>query len=122
LSLFGGGIKKNWKTFFYLSGIFYICVTNQLKKKMETLKFKAIITGPEAYLPEGVKVEDFEITEQDVLEVIEEGETSEDAIAYIKEEYCATWEQHWCKVTLLTEEEFDDLMKPAGPVPPPKVS
>ena len=69
---------------------------------METLKFKAIITGPEEYLPGGVKVEDFEITEEDVLEVIEEGETSEDAIAYIKEEYEAEWGQHWCRVSLLT--------------------
>jgi hypothetical protein len=88
---------------------------------METLKFKAIITGPEAYLPGEIKVEDFEITEQDVLEVIEEGESSEDAIAYIKEDYCAAWEQHWCKVTLLTEEEFDSLSKTSGPVPPPRV-
>jgi hypothetical protein len=88
---------------------------------METLKFKAIITGPEAYLPGEIKVEDFEITEQDVLEVIEEGESSEDAIAYIKEEYCAAWEQHWCKVTLLTEDEFDSLSKTSGPVPPSRV-
>jgi len=44
---------------------------------METLKFKAIITGPEEYLPGGVKIDDFEITEQDVLEVIEEGESTE---------------------------------------------
>ncbi len=89
---------------------------------MDTLKFKAIITGPEAYLPEGVKVEDFEITEDDVLSVIEEGESSEDAIRYLKQEYCSDWEQHWCQVTLLTEEQFDNLMKPSGPVPPPRVS
>jgi len=78
---------------------------------METLKFKAIITGPEAYLPEGVKIEDFEITEEDVLEVIEEGESSEDAIAYIKEEYCAEWEQHWCKVILVTLEQYKKMPK-----------
>jgi hypothetical protein len=78
---------------------------------METLKFKAIITGPEAYLPEGVKIEDFEITEEDVLEVIEEEETSEDAIAYIKEEYCAAWEQHWCKVSLIPLEQYEKMIK-----------
>jgi hypothetical protein len=78
---------------------------------METLKFKAIITGPEAYLPEGVKIEDFEITENDVLEVIEEGESSEDAIAYIKEEYCAEWEQHWCKVSLVPLEQYEKILK-----------
>jgi|LakMenEpi03Aug12_release.lakeMendotaPanAssembly.Ray.scaffolds.fasta_scaffold1942712_1 hypothetical protein len=87
---------------------------------METLKFKAIITGPPEYLPGEVKVEDFEITEEDVLDVIEEGESSDDAIKYIKQEYCAAWEQHWCSVQLLTLEQFEELTRPNGPVPPPR--
>ena len=78
---------------------------------METLKFKAIITGPKEYLGSGFLIEDFEISEEDVLEVIEEGETSEDAIAYLKEEYCNEWEQRFCKVNLLTTEEFKKLKK-----------
>jgi len=78
---------------------------------METLKYKAIITGPKEYLKDGILVEDFEITENDVLEVIEEGESSEDVIDYLIEEYCATWEQRWCKVTLLTLEEFEEVNK-----------
>ena len=78
---------------------------------METLKFKAIITGPKEYLPGGVKIEDFEITEVDVLEAIEEDESSEDAINYIKEEYCASWEQHWCKVNLVPLERYDEIIK-----------
>ena len=76
---------------------------------METLKFKAIVTGPKEYLGSKVLIEDFEITEEDVLEVIEDGESSEDAIAYLKEEYCATWEQRWCKANLLTLEEYEEI-------------
>jgi hypothetical protein len=78
---------------------------------METLKYKAIVTGPKEYLKDGILVEDFEITENDVLEVIEEGESSEDVIDYLIEEYCATWEQRWCKVTLLTLEEYEEIKK-----------
>lgn len=74
---------------------------------METLKFKAVITGPKEYLPGGSKIEDFEITEEDVLDVIEEDESSEDAINYIKDEYCAEWEQHWCKCVLVPLEVFE---------------
>lgn len=78
---------------------------------METLKFKAIVTGPKEYLGSKVLIEDFEITEEDVLEVIEDGESSEDVIAYLKDEYCNEWEQRWCKVTLLTLEEFEEVKK-----------
>jgi hypothetical protein len=79
---------------------------------METLKFKAIITGPKEYIPGGVKIEDFEITEVDVLEAIEDEDgTSEDAINYIKEEYCASWEQHWCKVNLVPLERYNEIIK-----------
>jgi len=77
---------------------------------METLKFKAIISGPKEYLPDGVKIEDFEITEEDVLEAIEDEDgSSEEAINYLKEEYCAAWEQRWCKVNLLTLEQFEAI-------------
>lgn len=76
---------------------------------METMKFKVIITGPKEYFPERLRVEDFEITEQEVLEVIEEGETSEDVIEYLKEEYCAEWEQHWCRAVILSLEDFEKI-------------
>jgi hypothetical protein len=74
---------------------------------METLEFVALISGPEEYLPGGVKIENFEITEEEVLEVIDDGESSEDAINYLKEEYVAEWEQRWCKVVLFTLEEYE---------------
>jgi hypothetical protein len=78
---------------------------------METLKYKAIITGPKEYLKDGFLVEDFEITEEEVLEVIEEDESSEDVIDYLIQEYCAEWEQRWCKVSLVTEEEFEKIKR-----------
>jgi hypothetical protein len=77
---------------------------------METLKFKAIISGPKEYLPGGVKIEDFEITEEDVLGAIEDEDgSSEEAINYLKEEYCAAWEQRWCKVNLIPLDEFEAI-------------
>ncbi len=86
-------------------------MTQENKSQMETLKFKAIITGPEAYLPGGVKVEDFEITEEDVLDEIQENESSEDVIKYLKDEYCAAWEQHWCSVQLIPLEKYNEVLK-----------
>lgn len=77
---------------------------------MESLEFKAIITGPEEYLPNGVKVEDFVITEDDINDIIDECEDREDAIAYIKEEYCAEWEQHWCNVSLVPAGKIVELL------------
>jgi hypothetical protein len=73
------------------------------------LIFKAIVTGPKEYLPEGTLIENLVISPYDVEEVMEEGETEEDAIEYIKEEYMAEWEQRWCKVQLLSEEEYQKI-------------
>lgn len=71
----------------------------------------AIIKGPKPYLPEGIKFEKFEITQEDIDEFLEEGQHDrwEDAIQYYKEEYAAEWEQHWCSVTFLSESEFNEL-------------
>jgi hypothetical protein len=74
-------------------------------------KLIAIVVGPKEYLPEGIKVELFEVAQDDIdcfLEEVEE-ETEEDAIQYYKEEYIAEWEQRWCQVMLLTEEEFKKI-------------
>lgn len=78
---------------------------------MET-KLIAIIVGPKEYLPEGTKFEKFEITQEEIDDFLEDGEedeTEEDAIQYYKEEYIAEWEQRWCQVMLLTEEEFKKI-------------
>jgi hypothetical protein len=81
---------------------------------MADLKFVAIITGPTEYLEGGVKVEDFTITWDDIVDACEdlddEGTPSEEevveAIEYLKEEYAAEWSQRWCNVTLLAQEQF----------------
>lgn len=81
---------------------------------MEDLKFVAIITGPKEYLKGGVKVEEFLITWDDIVDACEdlddEGNPSEeevvDAIQYLKEEYAAEWEQKWCRAILMTEDQF----------------
>jgi hypothetical protein len=72
-------------------------------------KYKAIITGPNEYLPGGVLVESFEITQDEINEYLseEDDETEEDAINYYKEEYIAEWAQRWCTAQLLTEEKID---------------
>lgn len=86
---------------------------------MKDLKFVAIITGPEEYLEEGVKVEDFTISWDDILDAIEdldeEGNPSEegvvDAIQYLKDDYAAEWEQRWCRAILMTEDQFELVKK-----------
>jgi hypothetical protein len=71
-------------------------------------KYKAIITGPKEYLPGGVLMEEFVITQDDINEYLgeEDSETEEDAINYYKEEYIAEWAQRWCTAQLLTEEKI----------------
>jgi len=72
-------------------------------------KYKAIITGPNEYLPGGVLIESFEITQDAINEYLSEEDdgTEEDAINYYKEEYIAEWAQRWCTAQLLTEEKID---------------
>ena len=70
-------------------------------------KYKAIITGPKEYLPGGVLMEEFVITQDDINEYLgeEDSETEEDAINYYKEEYIAEWAQRWCNAQLITKYE-----------------
>jgi len=84
---------------------------------MADLKFVAIITGPTEYLEGGVKVEDFTITWDDIVDACEDLDDEEnpteegvvEAIEYLKEEYAAEWEQRWCSVSLLTNEQFQAI-------------
>jgi hypothetical protein len=78
-------------------------------------KYKAIVTGPKEYLPGGILVEEFVITQEDINEYLSEddSETEEDAINYYKEEYIAVWAQRWCNAQLINEDkvidhEYDD--------------
>ncbi len=84
---------------------------------MKDLKFVAIITGPEEYLEGGVKVEDFTITWDDIIDACEdlddEGNPTEEEVVevidYLKEEYASEWEQRWCRVLLTTNEQFQAI-------------
>lgn len=74
--------------------------------------YVAIIKGPKEYLPEGIKFEKVEITQDEIDDYLsegDEGETEEDAIQYYKEEYDAEWGQRWCSVTFMSESEFNSL-------------
>jgi hypothetical protein len=75
------------------------------------IKFHLRITGPKEYLPEGIKYEEHTITQEDIEDTREEGETDDDVIHYIIGEEISAWEQHWCNATLITKEEYEKLNK-----------
>jgi len=73
--------------------------------------YVAMISGGPLKEP---KFEKFEITEEEITEALEEYETREDAIDYIKEDYISSFEQRGCKVILLTEEQFNGIFDFVG--------
>jgi hypothetical protein len=75
-----------------------------------TKKFYLLVTGPKEYLPSGSKVEEYEITQEEIDEVIEEGETEQEVIDYFIEGEIAAWEQHWCKAVVIDEEQYRKLV------------
>lgn len=74
-----------------------------------TRYYKMIVTGPAVYLPELVKVEDIEITQDEIEEAMEDGESEDDAISYILNEAIAEWEQRWCRAIIITVEQYIKL-------------
>lgn len=77
-------------------------------KHMER-KFYLLVKGPKEYLPEGTKLEEHTITQEEIDETIEDGETEQEVIDYFIEEEIAAWEQHWCTAVQITEEEYNKL-------------
>jgi hypothetical protein len=65
-------------------------------------KYVAIVKGPKEYLKEEVLVETFEITQEEIDECREDGESDEQVIDYILDEYAAEWEQRWCHAQVFT--------------------
>ena len=65
-------------------------------------KYVLLITGPIEYLKDGPKIEKLEITQDEIDECREEGESDEEVIDYILEEACAEWEQRWCHAQVFT--------------------
>jgi hypothetical protein len=72
-------------------------------------RFYLMVKGPVVYLPEGTRLEEHVITQEDIDDSIEEGETEQDVIDYLIEEEIAAWEQHWCTAVIITEEEYNKL-------------
>ena len=65
-------------------------------------KYVALITGPKEYLKEEVRVETFEITQEEIDECREGDESDEQVIDYILDEYHNAWEQRWCRAQVVT--------------------
>lgn len=73
--------------------------------------FKLLITGPKEYLKDGILVEDLIISDDEIEELREDGETDAEVVDYILEEEINAWEQRWCKCQVFTLEEWQQLKK-----------
>ena len=74
--------------------------------------FKLIITGPKAYLPEGIRVEDISISNEELEEVMEDNidpSSEDEAIQYILRERINEWEQGFCNAIVVTTESLIKL-------------
>ena len=73
--------------------------------------FYLLITGPESIVPEGLKVEKLVITQEDIEESREEGDTDDDVINYIIDDEAGGWEQHFCRVQVLSEKKYQKFLE-----------
>ena len=72
-------------------------------------EYKVIITGPKVYLPEGIRVEDIIITDEEIEDNLEEDQTEEECIQYILNDIVSEWEQRWCSAIVVTTESINKL-------------
>ena len=72
-------------------------------------EYKLIVTGPKVYLPEGIRVEDIIITDEEIDDNLEEDQTEEECIQYILNEIVSEWEQRWCSAIVVTTESINKL-------------
>ena len=72
-------------------------------------KFYLLVKGPMERLPGGTKLEEHAITQEEIDETIEDGETEQEVLDYFIEEEIAAWEQRLCTAVLITEEEYYKL-------------
>jgi len=75
---------------------------------MEATEFYLMITGPKQYLPES-KYEKHVITQDEIEESREDGESDQEVIDYFIEEEIAAWEQRWCTAVVISKKEYDKL-------------
>ena len=84
-------------------------------------KYIAIIKGPEHIIKGGMLIEKFEITDEDIAayfenEDVDPVEFEDHAITYYMGDYTDEWEQRFCTVSFLTEDDFNTLYNEAGEV------
>jgi hypothetical protein len=73
--------------------------------------FTVIVTGPKAYLPEGIRVEQMIITQDEIEDSREDEETDDEVISNLKNDTKDEWEQHWCQCMILDEENAKKLLE-----------
>ena len=81
--------------------------------------YVAIIKGPKEYLAGGMLIQKFEVTDEAIADYLDEagpGQNEEHAITYYMGDYTDEWEQRFCTVTFLTEDEFNSLYNEAEEV------
>lgn len=69
--------------------------------------FYIIATGK--IIPTGSKVERIVITEDEIEECREDGESDDDVINYILEDSCAEWEQKFCRAIVITPQQYEEM-------------
>ena len=84
-------------------------------------KYIAIIKGPEHIIKGGMLIEKFDITDEDIAayfenEDVDPVEFEDHAITYYMGDYTDEWEQRFCTVSFLTEDDFNTLYNEAGEV------
>ena len=82
---------------------------DSIKFYLDMREYKVIITGPKVYLPEGIRVEDIIITDEEIEDSLEEDQTEEECIQYILNEIVSEWEQGWCSAIVVTTESINKL-------------
>ena len=73
--------------------------------------FYLIITGPSEIVEDGFKVEKLIITPEDIEEAREDGDTDDDVIDYIIDDEAGGWEQHFCRVQVLSEKKYQKFLE-----------
>ena len=73
--------------------------------------FTVIVTGPKEILPERVRVQQMVITESDIEDSREDGESDEDVITFIKNDMIDEWAQGFCSCIILDEESGKKLLE-----------
>lgn len=82
----------------------------------EKYEFVGVVKGPVAYLGDfGCTAEHIILTQEEIEEELNDGETVDDFIDYYLEEYVNEWEQKFCSAQVYTREQWEFLQVMANP-------